>query len=141
MERIEIFIRKSRVYRHLLLALLWYGIIAYRVYSGSPLGGLDALGLLAGMSFSFWFYVEWKRPYIIIDAGLFTRGLFLKQSIELQEIREWQNRSGILYLAGAKKKVKIVPSMISQTDMERIYQVLRASQKEEEAAFLKNQGL
>lgn len=141
MEGIEIFIRKSRVYRHLLLALLWYGIIGYRVYSGSALGSLDAVGLLAGMSFSFWFYVEWKRPYITIDAGVFTRGLFFKQSIELKAIEEWQNRNGILYLAGAKKKVKVVPAMISQSDMEQIYEVLRAGHTKEEAEFIENHGL
>lgn len=137
----EIYIRKSRIYRHLALALLWYGIIGYRLYLGIPLGSMDALALLAGMSFSFWFYVEWKRPYITIKDGVFRRGLFRKQSIALETIEEWQNQSGISYLAGAKKRVKIIPAMISQKDMERIYEVLRARESKEESAFAQKHEL
>lgn len=132
METIEIYIRKSRIYRHILLALLWYSIIAYRIYLGIPLGGMDALAILAGMSFSFWFYVEWKRPYITIKEGHFQRGLFRKERIALKDINEWKNQKGVLYLNGAKKSVRVVPSMISQKDMERVYEVLTNKDNEQE---------
>tara|TARA_B100001115_G_scaffold182991_1_gene180591 strand:+ start:3559 stop:3975 length:417 start_codon:yes stop_codon:yes gene_type:complete len=137
----EIFTRKSRVYRHLVLAGLWYAIVVYKVTSGIPLGPPDALFLLAGMSFSFLFYVEWKRPYVVIKDGVFSQGLFVKSSIKLDEIHEWQNRSGVLYLAGAKHKVKVLPSRISQSDMEQIYEVLKGDKSEGKAEFHKDYNL
>lgn len=137
----KIFTRKSRIYRNLVLALLWLGLLVYSLYAGEPFRARHIGYLFAGLVFAAWFYVELSRPYIVIEDGMITKGLFSKKSMALDDIEEWRPNSGVLVLAGKKKSLKIMPSRVSQVDMERIYEVLRARHTDEEADFRKEHGL
>ena len=137
----KIFTRKSRVYRNLILALLWFGLLAYRLYLGELFNAQHVGYFFAGLIFALWFYIELSRPYITIVEGIITKGLFSKKSMAIADIEEWQPRSGVLVLAGKKTNLRILPSRISQADMERIYEVLRAKQDDSELNFRKEHGL
>ncbi len=127
----KIFTRKSRVYRNLILGLVWFGLVAYRLNAGEEFGNMHILYIVVGMIFLFLFYMEFRNPYITIENGVLSQGFFSKNSIKLEEIEEWQTRAGMLILAGTTNKVKILPSRISQKDMERIYEVLRGPHPED----------
>ncbi len=137
----KIYTRRSRVYRNLVLSLVWFGIVIYKLIEGFDLNNADLFFILAGISFGFLFYMELSRPYITISGGHFTKGIFVKKSIKLSDIEEWRNESGVLCLAGEKKEVRVLPGRISQKDMEAIYEVLRAKHSDEEVAFREEHGL
>lgn len=121
----KIYTRKSRVYRNLILGLVWLALLVSKWYSNPELGGSHLVYALAALIFIGLAVVEMRKPYITIENGLLSQGLFAQNSIKLSEIEEWQSKAGILILAGKNHRIKILPSRISQKDMERIYEVLK----------------
>jgi uncharacterized membrane protein YdbT with pleckstrin-like domain len=124
----KIYMRKSLVFRHLVLGLLWFGLLAYKYHLGQSFSAVDIFFVLAGILFIMLFYWERTKPYLTIEDGILRRG---KTSIPVKDIKEWKNKSGILLLRGNDIEIKLLPSRISQEDRERIYNVLRKADAQE----------
>ncbi|MCR9153646.1 MAG: DUF986 family protein [Bacteroidetes bacterium] len=138
----KIYTRRSRVYRNLILGLIWFALMVSKFYSGEQeFGSSHLVYLLAGVIFLVLFYIELTRPYILIANGKLEQGIFIKSSINLKEIKEWQTRSGVLILSGDNAQVRIFPNRISQKDMEQIYELLKADKSPEEQEFRMNNDL
>jgi|GEM_PF-5445113 len=136
----KIYLQAGRLFGRSVLVMVPIALIIYQWKDGE-FNVITALLLAIGLLFAYILAMEISRPYITIKEGRLTRGIFIKKSILLNDIEEWRNENGALYLCGKKKEVKFFPAKIRQRDMEKIYEILRTKEKEDETDFRKEHGI